>query len=94
MLQKSKINKLFFVKKKSRIRRSVLRSHDMNSFLEKIKLGDDIGLGSVCFDFGSTNVVHLSNRKYVFYDGLTTIDDSLSLNPNRCHYPLITYLSP
>ena len=24
---------------------------------------------------------------------LTTINDSLSLNPNRCHYPLITYLS-
>ena len=23
---------------------------------------------------------------------LTTIDDSLSLNGNRCHYPLITYL--
>ena len=22
-----------------------------------------------------------------------TIDDSLSLNPNQCHYPLITYLS-
>ena len=46
-------------------------------------MGDDIGSSSVWFDFCSTNVVQLSNRKYV---------DSLSLNPNRCHYPLITYL--
>ena len=56
-------------------------------------MGDDIGLGSVCFDFRSTNVVQLSNRKYVVYGRLTTIDDSLSLDPNRCHYPLITYLT-
>ena len=56
-------------------------------------MGDDIGLGSVCFDFRSTNVVQLSNRKYVIYGRLMTIDDSLSLDPNRCRYPLITYLS-
>ena len=54
-------------------------------------MGDDIGLGSVCFDFRSTNIVQLS--KYVVYGRLTTIDDSLSLDPNRCHYPLITYLT-
>ena len=56
-------------------------------------MGDDIGSGSVCFDFCSTNVVQLSNRKYVVYGRLTTIDESLSLDPNRCDYPLITYLS-
>ena len=55
-------------------------------------MGDDIGSGSVCFDFRSTNVVQLSNQKYVVYGRLTTIDDSLSLDPIRCHYPLITYL--
>ena len=60
-------------------------------------MGDDIGSGllsmAVCFDFPSTNVVQLSNRKYVVYGCLRTIHDSLSLDPNRCHYPLITYLS-
>ena len=56
-------------------------------------MGDDIGSGSVRFDFCSTNVVQLSNRKYVIYGCLTTIDDSMSLDPNQCHYPLITYLN-
>ena len=56
-------------------------------------MGDDIRSGSICFDFCSTNVVQLSNRKYVVYGRLTTIGNSLSLDPNRCHYPLITYLS-
>ena len=60
-------------------------------------MGDDIGSGSVRFDFCSTNVVlvvvQLSNRKYVIYGCLTTIDNSLSLDLNLCHYPLITYLS-
>ena len=41
-------------------------------------MGDDIGSGSVCFDFCSTNVVQLSNWKYVVYGRLTTIDDSSS----------------
>jgi len=45
-------------------------------------MGDDIGLGSVCFDFCSTNVVQLSNRKYIVYGHLTTIDDSLLLDLN------------
>ena len=52
-------------------------------------MGDDIGLGSVCFDFA---VVQLSAAQYVVCGRLMTIDDSLSLNPNRCHNPLITYL--
>ena len=55
-------------------------------------MGDDIGSGSVHFYFCSTNVVQLSNWKYVIYGCLTTTDDSLSLDPNQCHYPLITYL--
>ena len=54
-------------------------------------MGDDIGLGSVCFDFCSTKVVQLSNRKYVVYGRLMTIDNTLLLDPNQCHYPLITY---
>ena len=29
-------------------------------------MGDDIGSGSICFDFRSTNVVQFSNRKYVW----------------------------
>ena len=60
-------------------------------------MGDEIGWGMssmvICFDFFSTNVVQLSNQKYVVYGRLTTIHNSLSLNPNRCHYPLKTYLS-
>ena len=54
-------------------------------------MGDDIGSGSVCFDFCSTNVVQLSNWKYVVYRGLTTIEDTMSLDLNQCHNPLITY---
>ena len=57
-------------------------------------MDDDIGSGSVCFDFPSTNGGQLSNQKYVFYGCLTTLDDRLSLDPNRNHYPLITYLIP
>ena len=57
------------------------------------KLGDDISSGSFWFDFCLTDVVQLSNRKYVFYGCLTTIDNSLPLDLNRCYYPLITYLS-
>ena len=41
-------------------------------------------------------VVLLSAAEYVvyrvIYGHLMTIDDSLSLNPNRCHHPLITPL--
>ena len=54
-------------------------------------MGDDIGLGSVCFCF-SLNL--RSAAQFVVYGPLTTLDGSLSLNPNRCHYSLITYLSP
>ena len=45
-------------------------------------MGDDIGSGSVCFDFRSTKVVQLSNVKYVVYGCLMTIDDSLPLDAN------------
>ena len=38
-------------------------------------------------------VVQLSAAEYVVYGCLTTIEDSLSLNPNRCHHQLITQLS-
>lgn len=41
-------------------------------------MGDDIGSGSVCFDFRSTNVVQLNNWKYFVYGHLKIIDDSLS----------------
>ena len=46
-------------------------------------MSHDIGSGSVCFDFCASNVVHLS---------MSSIDDSPSLNPNRCHHPLINQL--
>ena len=52
-------------------------------------LGDNIGSSS---DFWSTKV-QLSNCKYVIYGRPTTIDDSLSLDLNGCHNPLITYLN-
>ena len=35
-------------------------------------------------------IVQLSAAEYLVYGRLMTIDDSLSLNPNRCHHPLIT----
>ena len=43
-------------------------------------MGDDIGSGSVCFDFRSTNVVQLSNRKYV------TGPEPMSLPINHLSY--------
>ena len=53
-------------------------------------MGDDIGLGSDCFIF---TIVQLSAAEYVVYGSLTTIDDSLPLNPNQCHHPSITQLN-
>jgi len=53
-------------------------------------MGDDIGSGSVCFDFRSTNVVQLSNWKYVVCGCQTTIDDSLSWTRTN----VITHKSP
>ena len=53
-------------------------------------MGDDISSGFDCFDFRATNVVQF---QYVVYGRLTTIDDSLLLNPNLCHHPLIIKLS-
>ena len=38
-------------------------------------------------------VVQLIATEYVVHGRLTTIEDSLSLNPNRCHHPLITQLN-
>ena len=35
-------------------------------------MGDDIRLGSICFDFCSTNIVHL-NMSYVVYGRLTVV---------------------
>ena len=59
-------------------------------------MGDDIGSGSVCFGFrrsaAQCSSVQLSAAEYVVYGRLMTIDNSLSLNPNRCHHPLITQL--
>ena len=57
-------------------------------------MGDDIGLGlssmAICFDFRSTNVVQLSNWKYVVCGCQTTIDDSLSWTRTN----VITHKSP
>ena len=38
-------------------------------------------------------ILQLCTAEYVVYGSLTTIDDSLPLNPNRCHHPIITQLS-
>ena len=38
-------------------------------------------------------VVQLSTAEYVVYGQKMTLDDNLSLNPNRCHHPLITQLN-
>ena len=46
-------------------------------------MGDEISSGSICFDFHSTNVMQLSDWNDVISGVLTTIDDSLSLDPNR-----------
>ena len=32
----------------------------------RLLMGDDISLGSVCFDFHSTNVLQISNWKYLW----------------------------
>ena len=37
-------------------------------------------------------VVQLWTAEYVVYGRKMTLDDNLSLNPNRCHHPLITQL--
>ena len=52
-------------------------------------MDDDICSGSICFHFRTTKI---SASQYVVYGCPTTIDNSLSLNPNQCHYPLITQL--
>ena len=55
-------------------------------------MGDDIGSGSgsVCFCFLPN--LH-SAAQFVVYGCLTTLEDSLSLNPIRCHHPLITQVN-
>ena len=53
-------------------------------------MGDDVSFGSICFYF-SLNL--RSAAQFVVYGRLTTLDDSLSLNPNLCHRPLITHLN-
>ena len=53
------------------------------------EVGDDIGSGYVCFDFRSTNVVQLSNPKYVVY----APKDHRRQPVTECQYPLITYLT-
>ena len=37
-------------------------------------------------------MVQLCTAEYVVYGRKMTLDDNLSLNPNRCHRPLITQL--
>jgi hypothetical protein len=38
-------------------------------------------------------VVQLCTAEYVIYVWKMTLDDNLSLTPNRCHHPLITQLN-
>ena len=38
-------------------------------------------------------VVQLCTAEYVIYGRKRTLDDNLSLDPNRCHHPLITQLT-
>ena len=45
---------------------------------------------AVCFDFCRSTEC---SAEYVVYVRKMDLDDSLSLNPNRCHHPLITQLS-
>ena len=52
-------------------------------------MDDDIGLGSVCYCF-SLNL--RSSAQFVFQGLKATLKDSLSLNLNQCHHPLITQL--
>ena len=60
-------------------------------------MDDNIGSGSVCFDpchsAAQCNSVQLSAAEYVVYGCLMTINNCLSLNPNRCHHPLSNQLS-
>ena len=52
-------------------------------------MGDDISSGCVCFDFCRGT----ATADYVVYGQKMTLNDNLSLNPNRCHHSLITQLS-
>ena len=52
-------------------------------------MSDDIGSDSACFCF-SPNL--RSAAQFAFYGRLMTLDNSLLLNPNWCHHPLITQL--
>ena len=52
-------------------------------------MGDDIGSGCGCFDFCCGAALHCT-AEYVVYGPEMTLDDNLSLNPNRCHHLLIT----
>ena len=52
-------------------------------------MGDDIGSGTFFF----FEVVQLRTAEYVIYGWKMALKDNLSLNPNRCHHPLITQLS-
>ena len=53
-------------------------------------MGDDIGSGCGFLVFA---VVQLCTAYYVVYGRKMTLDDNLSLNPNRFHHPLITQLT-
>ena len=48
-------------------------------------MGDDISSGSVCFDFGATNVMHLSMLSIVAPNELEPEPMSSPINYCNCH---------
>ena len=67
------------------------KKRHLHTKLGNYLMGDVIGSCSPCFGFHSTYI--RSEAQFVEYGRLMTLDDSLSLNLNRCHHPLITQLS-
>ena len=53
-------------------------------------MGNDIGSAAFVLIFA---LVQLCTAEYVVYGWKMTLDNNMSLNPNRCHHPLNTKLS-
>ena len=71
--------------------KSILLGASGEGFRKQTKEGKSLFTlrGLVSCDANKTS----SELPLVVYGCLKTIDDSLSLNLNQCHYPFITYLS-
>ena len=61
--------------------------------MDQVKLGNYWVMTSFLVPFVLFSLNLHGAAQFVVYGHLMTLDDSLSLNPNQCHHPLITQLS-